>query len=340
MKNITVSLSTAYRAPIIGTMQTLTGAFGLLALLTTGSAFADADIARKNFFANLARAGLSVGVDSKEATAAETPVTGIYALTDKQGKFISYTNEAGTMVGSGQGFSVLSPTGAKPRPMNPNEKGELRNEVMKNIRYDQLIRVQHGDGGGRKLLMFSAVDCPSCKGFEDVLLKVGKVTGTTIYVVPLALQAGSRGGLEMWQTAVRLRCAADPGKAWQTYWQTRAVPGPRPCSFTPQSAELAQNQLEDIFVAAGVPIRGTPTLLREDGLSLPVRLNMDNGYALATFGPIGLPRGLSEQVRWLSPASAQTLNGQAETQSTAPAQSATAEPGKIKGSDLLKKLFK
>ena len=81
------------------------------------------------------------------------------------------------------------------RAMTPGEVTGLRQEVMNGIEYAKLIKVAYGDGGNRKMLLFSAVDCGFCQRFEQEFAKYGNKVNTTFYVVPSAFAVGLTGGV-------------------------------------------------------------------------------------------------------------------------------------------------
>ncbi len=99
--------------------------------------------------------------------------------------------------------------------------GDLQQEVIAAIDYDKLIKVSYGDGGGRKMVLFSAVDCGFCQRFEQDLMKKGSGVNTTFYVVPMSLQAFSGAGVAKWQTVSRIWCADNSSAAWRKYWTRR-----------------------------------------------------------------------------------------------------------------------
>lgn len=311
---------------------------GVAASLVSTGASADGHSASASMFANLARLGIDIGHKSANVVPSPTLVRGMYVLDTRQGEFVGFINESGTLFGDFRGFQVVPPNGPA-RVIDPNELVELRTEVMKNIEYDKLIRISSGDGGGRRLLLLSAVDCPSCKPFEAILNKSLRSTPSTIYVSPSSIQAIENSPRE-WDMVARLWCAPDNGRAWQTYWQTRAVPAARPCAITANSAMTSTRHLLSILKGAGIKIPGTPTLIREDGMVIPTAMRFDEGYA-ATLGSMGGINTVSRPPKWLvagtQPAlyqsNAQAIQGQVQ-------QQGYGQPTKINTGDLLKKLFK
>lgn len=307
---------------------------GACALFGSLAAQAGGQDAIQNLFNNLARAKASVGVSADATVAAPTPVKGIYAVTDRQGRFIGYTNEAGTLFGDSRGFNVLSASGAQPRPLTAEETAQLRVDIMNAIDYDRLVKVTYGDGGGRRILLFSAVDCPHCKSFEDGMRSVSQQVNTTFYVVPSALQPISKGGAQTWQVATHIWCAEDPEEAWLSFWEKRAVPALRKCHLQPKAAELLDRQIKDLLQAAGMRISGTPRLIAEDGTRVLIRSKLDAAFVEATYGPTGRPSTSIDAPRWLASGG----EGSPAVQSSEEASDGSGQ--KVNLGDTLKKLFK
>lgn len=273
----------------------------LLAALVSSPVLADGRSAVHNLLSNLARSRASISVNENTTVVGLTLVRGIYSLTSKQGRFVGFTNESGTLFGDSRGFTFVAPNGAQPRPLSLGEITDLRKEVTAAIDYDKLPKIIHGNGGGRRLVMFSAVDCPFCKAFEDTMRKHAADLNSTIYVVPSSLQKISQGGARQWQAVSRIWCADDAGAAWQGFWASRAIPEPRQCRFSdPQAAELAEQQLRDILMAVGVRVAGAPQFVREDGAIIVNKLDMNSSYIAATFGPAGAPQPDAKSARWLT----------------------------------------
>lgn len=283
-------------------MKWHTQATGLLFVAFASTpAFADGHSAVHNLFSNLTRARASLNVDEASVRVSPTLVRGVYSLANPQGGFIGFTNESGTLFGDYRGLNVVSTSGARPRPLNPAENAEVRAEVVAAIDYDKLPKLSFGNGGGRRLLMFSAVDCPACKVFEDGMRRNAAGLNSTIYVVPSSLQPISQGGSKSWQTVSRLWCADDAGTAWRSFWATRDVPQSRQCQFAePRAAEASEQQLKEILRAVGVKVDGTPQIVREDGSLIADVPNLSPSYVSATFGPAGVPQPSMKPMRWLT----------------------------------------
>jgi len=232
-------------------------------LLSTTSSFADAPSAVHNLFANFAHIHVDPGMTEPTTIASPTLVKHIYSLYNKQNQFLGYTNEAGTLLGDTQGFKILSEIGAQPQPLSVEETNDLRAEVTANIDYDKLPKVTYGNGGGRHIIMFSAVDCSFCRRFEDTISKSPTGINTTFHVVPLSLRTLEEGGLAQWQTISNILCADNPGAAWQVFWAFHSIPQPQQCQFSdPRSVEKIEKNLHEILMAVGIHHEGTPRFLR------------------------------------------------------------------------------
>lgn len=293
---------------------------GLILILASSMSFADGRLATRNLFKNLSTSGSNIGIAESGTQVSPTLVNGIYLLTNQQGRFIGFINEAGTLYGDSNGFMVIPTNGEQPRAMSPSEVADLRADVLASIDYNHLPKITYGDGGGRRLVMFSAIDCPACKFFEDSMQKFGGNMNTTIYVVPLSLRNIASGGLQQWQTVSRIWCAENSSTAWKDYWASKTIPQPRQCRFSdPQVAESSKQQLMDILKSIGIRVTATPQFVREDGYVINSKPDIDIAYMNSVFGSAGMPQVNTKPTRWLMAGSAdglqtQPVDGQTTTQ--------------------------
>ncbi|NHZ82831.1 hypothetical protein F2P44_26675 [Massilia sp. CCM 8695] len=214
---------------------------------------------------------------------------------------LTVTNEAGTITGKSKpGYHTVGLQPGKPRLMTPSQLDELRAEVMANIDYDKLIKITYGNGGGRKILMFSALDCPARNQFEKGLQKAAAVMNTTFYLVPGTLRDSADGGLPFLEKVIRIKCDGDPSKAWQSYWATRSVPPARACALTPQRAEQDFNLLYGIMLAVKSIKPVIPMLVSEDGKWLPLIAGMTPAKAEAAFGAERKAPAIQPTTQWLA----------------------------------------
>jgi len=272
----------------------------ILAVVLVPAAQADGRTAAHNLFSNLGRSRASLSVNEATALVAPTLVRGMYSISNPQGHFIGFTNELGTLFGDLRGLSVVPTNGGPVRRVGLDEIGDLRQEVVDAIDYDKLVRLSYGDGGGRRILVFSALDCPLCRAFEESMRRMGGEANTTFFVVPSSLMSSAQGGRPTWDAAARIWCAEDAGASWRAYWATRTVPQPRQCRFDGRTAELAAQQLREILQAVGISVSGTPQFVREDGQLVRNNPAMDAAYLANTFGAAGAPQVAQHQARWLT----------------------------------------
>lgn len=273
----------------------------LIGSMASISVFADGRTAVHNLFSNLARSNAHLSVTETSAVASPTLVRGIYRMSNQQGVFVGFINESGTLFGDYRGLNVVPTNGARLRPLTAAEIVEVRAEVLTAIEYEKLPKLTYGNDGNRRLLIFSAVDCPSCKVFEDSMRRYGGSLNSTFYVVPSSLQPIAQGGGKAWQTVSRIWCASDAGAAWKSFWATRSVPQPRQCQFAdPSVAESSDQQLKEILRSVGIQVDGTPQIVREDGSFIADVPNLSQAYVAATFGPVGTPQQINGPMRWLS----------------------------------------
>jgi len=109
--------------------------------------------------------------------------------------------------------------------------------------------------GERRLVVFSDVDCPYCRKFEEELAKVDNITVYTfLYPVeglhPKAVQASK----QIW-------CAPDRNKAWNDYIDDGKLPRNDGKCANPVDATIALGQR--------LRINGTPTLIFANGQRVP-----------------------------------------------------------------------
>ena len=339
MKDNTTQRATSLRAGLGLSMLLFSTTFAQHAAADSASAVA-------NVYANMARAGLAFPMKLEDAVAQVTPVRGIYGIYDRYGKLGAYTNESGTIVGDSRSFEVLQFTGrGSKRQMTADEKKELRAEIMANIDYSKLIKVVYGDGGGRKLMMFSALDCGYCQKLEATLEKHSRSLKTTLYVVPGTLQPIKQGGQPLMESVTRIWCDPNNGTAWRKYWTKGTVPNARQCAITPASAESEVDHRQNIISGAGSRVLAVPSVIDEEGSNLGVSYSMSAAAANAELGGSARPQALQPKPAvWIVSAE----EARAQMQAIA-AQSPIEQPqqqqalqqnGKINTKDLLKKLFK
>lgn len=109
--------------------------------------------------------------------------------------------------------------------------------------------------GERKLVVFSDVDCPYCRKFEEELTKVDNITVYT-FLYPIE-------GLhpKAVQTSKQIWCAPDRNKAWDEYIKRGTVPNNAGTCANPVDATIA--------LGGKLKVSGTPTLIFANGQRVP-----------------------------------------------------------------------
>ncbi len=109
--------------------------------------------------------------------------------------------------------------------------------------------------GERKLVVFSDVDCPYCRKFEEELTKVDNITVYT-FLYPIE-------GLhpKAVQTSKQIWCAPDRNKAWDDYITRGTVPRNDGKCANPVDATIA--------LGSKLKVSGTPTLIFANGQRVP-----------------------------------------------------------------------
>lgn len=281
-----------------------------IAILTQGPALADGQSATRNLFTNLARSRFdtngflaTLGTNINVITVMPSLVRGMYTIQkENNGSPILFTNQDGTILGARDAVFLIPIDGSSIRKMNNNELFDLRKEIMSNIYYDKLLLSRFGNGGGRRILLHSAIDCPSCRELEQVLSKQektlqsrGSSINTTFYIIPSSLQELEPDGWNSWISVSNLWCAGDVDNAWKNYWSRKIIPKSDigHCPFSPREAARVNQSLGQIL--AGVTGAAYyPLVIREDGAIVKFR-----DTKIEEYGPQGLPQVISASSRWL-----------------------------------------
>ena len=261
-----------------------------LAAWASGLARADANTAAAAYFRNLERLNYDTAARATTTARGDTLVQGVYRLEDTAtGRLIALITERGDLKGDSSGWSRVGPDG--PVGLTEIEAAQLRAEVMRSVAWDRLIPVRYGDGGGRHLILISAVNCPYCQRMEANLAKWAASLNTTFYVLPSSLTPLDVDGADQrtWRQATALWCAADAGASWKRFWATHQVPSTPRCALEPAAAQRLFHNFGTVMASIGAKVRGTPALIREDGVNFGVPPDFDRDYAVSTYGPAGLP---------------------------------------------------
>lgn len=263
---------------------------------------AGAESAAARLFARMAQLQMSFGLDVQQVETRATPVAGMYEVVERSnGQLVAYTNEAGTLYGDSRGFRALQPTGD--RPLTAEESAALRREVLARLDPSLLIRVAYGDGGGRQILLRSAIDCSGCRMMESMLAAHAAELNTTFAVLPSSLAPiDALEGPARWNQAAQILCAADAGLAWKTYWHEQSTPSQTGCTHDGEALATADRQLSDLLMATGERVSVVPKLYAEDGATVPAIQQEKHAQHLDMFyGPPGKPAAAhAPGVSWLT----------------------------------------
>lgn len=109
--------------------------------------------------------------------------------------------------------------------------------------------------GERKLAVFSDVDCPYCRKFEEELAKVDNITVYTFLYPVEGLHPKAV------QTSKQIWCASNRNKAWDDYIAFGTVPNNDGKCANPVDATITLGQR--------LRVNGTPTLIFANGVRVP-----------------------------------------------------------------------
>jgi hypothetical protein len=267
-----------------------------------GTPVAGADSAGARLLARMAQSQLSFGLDAQQVETRATPVAGMFEVVERSnGHLVAYTNDAGTLYGDSRGFRALQPTGD--RPLTVDESAALRREMLARLDPSFLIRVTYGDGGGRQILLRSAIDCAGCRMMEGMLAAHAAELNTTFVVLPSSLAPiDAPDGPARWNQAAQILCATDAGRAWKTYWHDQNTPHQIGCTHDGEALATADRQLSDLLMATGERVSVVPKLYAEDGATVPAIQQEKHAQHLDMFyGPPGKPAAAhAPGVSWLT----------------------------------------
>ena len=219
-------------------------AFGLAAF-TALSASAQADV-------DFIKAELKKKIPDSPLveTVRKVPYAGLYEVT--VGGEIFYTNDKAEFLFAGNIIDLKTKenvTEARLRQVNMVKWDTLP--------LDQAIKITRGNGS-RKIAIFEDPNCGYCKRFERDLQGVGDIT-VYVFLYPILSPESVTQSKAIW-------CSADRGKAWLDHMvRDTAVSGDSSCA-NPVDKILALGQSKRL--------RGTPTIIFEDGDRIPGAIPM------------------------------------------------------------------
>jgi hypothetical protein len=173
----------------------------------------------------------------------ETLVKGLYRWDMGPGQAMMFVNDAVTLMLITNNVTITewSQPVRDPQPISDAEKQELLKEMLRNIRFDKLIKVDQGSGKN-KLLLISAFDCPYCIKFERMLNTAGDKVDASIYVLPSTLNARENARAS---TVRNIWCANDNANVWR---KTLVNASPGYFSLPSRSCDLGNQQGEDLQI--------------------------------------------------------------------------------------------
>jgi len=122
---------------------------------------------------------------------------------------------------------------------------------------DSAIKIVRGNGS-RKVALFEDPNCGYCKRFERDFVGVTDVTAY-VFLYPILAADSFDKSKAIW-------CSADPGKAWIDAMTRDKLPTTAGTCTNPLEKNLAFGQSKRI--------RGTPTMIFEDGERVPGAISM------------------------------------------------------------------
>lgn len=111
--------------------------------------------------------------------------------------------------------------------LSPQEAQELFRTMLDAIPKERLITYRFGNGA-REVLLFTAYDCPSCRGLEKTLLQQAKQLNATVYLIPTGLSYETDPSAR--RPVQSLLCTADRESAWQALILQHQTPVSAPCA--------------------------------------------------------------------------------------------------------------
>ena len=279
----------------------------LAGLLAASAAAADAVSARAALVANLERLHYDAAPEAAAAVDDRTLVDGLYRLEDPAtGQLIALYTASADVIGDGTGWKWIDDSGLK--PFSPEEVGRLRAEAMRSIEWKRLVEVRYGDGGGRRILLISAVNCPVCARMEKTLAQHAASIDTTFYLLPISLSPSAAEGYgeATWRQASAIWCAADGAAAWRQFWLTHQAPAAAAgCTRDAMTTFKTSRNFATVLASIGAPLRGTPGIVREDGTALAFPAEPDAAWFSEVLGAKALqafksPQGDTAPRQWLA----------------------------------------
>ena len=160
------------------------------------------------------------------------------------------------------GYSFLSGP-QRGTDINTDETNRLFRHMIQTIPENKLP-VRSFGAGQRKVYLFTAYDCPSCRAVEDRMAREAKRLNATVVIVPTALAFERDPNARHLLKGVL--CASNRSDAWRKLLATRSVASDAACDTRPE---------DFVYLWRVFPVRfpsSVPTALLPDGKVYPLVL--------------------------------------------------------------------
>lgn len=181
-----------------------------------------------------------------------TPVRGLYLVKTTAGGMVMSSD--GRVGGFGVGQAIDMQTR---KPIDVGMDDTFQTEILQSVDVTQAIRLKYGSGR-KQVLLWSAVDCPSCVQMERMVAKHGG--DVTFYLFPTALTPSE----DNMKLVKGIWCSVDSAGAWHAYMRE----GKQPAGPYLKGCTKGYETSEGFSIALGVAgfrLFGTPAVIYEDG---------------------------------------------------------------------------
>lgn len=184
-------------------------------------------------------------------------VDGVYSVffEGKSSPGIFVTENLELIGNSTIGYSTLisSKSGVD---LDKNQSQALFDEMLRNLPFDRLPVFKYGSGG-KRVVLISAYDCPSCRQLEKELSKKAASLDATVYVIPTSLMYADDPSVRV--KVKQILCSPDKSAAWSA-----AV-----LSGRPQDTDNCDTNPDDYaYLSRLFPVQfpvTVPTAITQDG---------------------------------------------------------------------------
>lgn len=142
-----------------------------------------------------------------------TLVRGLYRCDGPTGYGHTYINEAASLVmpTNSRDITDFIETGAGAKPVPEAERRALVADMIRNLRFEELIHIKQGNGTA-KVLLLSAFDCPFCVRLERTMAAPGSRIDADVYILPSTLDSSKNANVS---TVRNIWCARDNAAVWR-----------------------------------------------------------------------------------------------------------------------------